>query len=206
MAYGNGMLAFAADDGVHGLEPWILRDGDDAPSLLSDVAAGLASSAPSCFTFVGDRFFFQADDALHGTQLWVSDGTESGTTMVAEIRAGGTLFGSAASFAAFGGRLVFPADDGKNGMELWISDGTAEGTMLLVDADGSPASSRPSILYVGTDTLWFRAETGRGSEPWWTDGRATAAPQGKSGGCAIGMSPLLPALFLPLIAVLRKRR
>ena len=134
------------------------------------------------------------------------DGTASGTTMVAEIRAGGTLFGSAASFAAFGNRLVFPADDGKSGMELWISDGTAEGTMLLVDADGSPASSRPSILYVGTDTLWFRAETGRGSEPWWTDGRATTAPQGKSGGCAVGMSPLLPALFLPLIAMLRKRR
>ena len=206
MAYGNGILVFAADDGVHGLEPWILRDGDESPSMLADIAAGTASSTPSCFTFAGGRVFFQADDAIHGSQLWTSDGTSEGTRMVAEIRRGGALFGSASSFVAFGNRLVFPADDGKCGMELWISDGTAEGTTMLVDADGSPSSSRPSILYVGGATLWFRAETGRGSEPWWTDGTSAPASSAKNGGCALGASPLIPLLLLPLAAFFGRRR
>jgi ELWxxDGT repeat protein len=63
-------LAFGADDGVHGLEPWIaLADGTGA-ALFADVAPGDASSSPAEFTSIGDRLYFAAGIRRTGRELW----------------------------------------------------------------------------------------------------------------------------------------
>jgi ELWxxDGT repeat protein len=66
----GGVLLFAADDGVSGLEPW-RSDGTAAGTFaLADIAPGEASSNPGPFWVVGDRVLFGADDGEHGRQLW----------------------------------------------------------------------------------------------------------------------------------------
>ena len=66
----SGILLFAADDGVRGLELW-RTDGTGAGTLpLSDINPGPASSSPGPFTIAGGRVYFGADDGVHGRELW----------------------------------------------------------------------------------------------------------------------------------------
>ncbi|MEP7010231.1 MAG: ELWxxDGT repeat protein [Acidobacteriota bacterium] len=63
-------LAFAADDGLHGLEPWTASADGTASALFADVAPGDASSSPAEFTSVGNRLYFAAGIRRTGRELW----------------------------------------------------------------------------------------------------------------------------------------
>lgn len=62
------ILLFAANDGVHGLEPWIGEA--NGVRLLADVAPGSASSSPAEFLAVGSRLYFAATTRSAGRELW----------------------------------------------------------------------------------------------------------------------------------------
>jgi ELWxxDGT repeat protein len=114
----GSLLFFAADDGVHGREPW-RSDGTAAGTqMIRDIAPGPAGSTPTGLVAAGGEVFFAADDGLHGIELWRSDGTEAGTRMVADL-ASGASSSNPGNLAVLGSRLLFAADDGTTGSELW---------------------------------------------------------------------------------------
>ncbi|MFY0523019.1 HYR domain-containing protein [Archangium gephyra] len=66
----EGLVVFAASDGVSGLEPWV-SDGTEAGTRpLGDLSPGPYSSNPRLFTRVGDSVFFVATDGTSGFELW----------------------------------------------------------------------------------------------------------------------------------------
>lgn len=67
-----GMVAFAANDGTHGVEPWISGGTATTTSLLADIQPGTAWSAPHSFTYAAGQLFFTAEDGVHGRELWAA--------------------------------------------------------------------------------------------------------------------------------------
>lgn len=69
----DGILLFAASDGVHGVEPW-RSDGTAAGTWrLADVAPGTRSSNPARFVRVCSQILFLAESPDTGRELWALD-------------------------------------------------------------------------------------------------------------------------------------
>jgi ELWxxDGT repeat protein len=103
----NGRLLFQAL-GPNGKQLW-KSDGTSA-GTAAITSSATASSRPSLFYKVGDRYFFGADDGIHGAELWKTDGTAAGTVFVKDINPGSspanTVF---LSFADVNGTAFFLA-------------------------------------------------------------------------------------------------
>jgi trimeric autotransporter adhesin len=70
----DGLLLFAADDGVSGHEPWVSDGTALGTRRVADLAPGALPSSPSGFTRVGSgRVLFAADDVVHGRELFELD-------------------------------------------------------------------------------------------------------------------------------------
>jgi ELWxxDGT repeat protein len=186
----GGKLLFAADDGVHGQEPWI-SDGTSAGTLLlQDVRPGSAGGWNNLDGTIsglagGSRALFLADDGFHGLEPWTTDGTAAGTMLLKDLNTTGADADLTAP-TSFAGRLLFSADDGSHGAEPWVSDGTAAGTMLIEDLNpgylpsnpsggtaypngvGSAGVAAPMISTAGA--VYF--QTGPGLQLWKSDGTA----------------------------------
>jgi large repetitive protein len=169
-----GRLLFAADDGVHGREPWVSDGTARGTRLLADVDplrspapppdcedapndgppdTGLPSDPAGFVRFRGGALF-AADDGVHGRELWVSDGTAAGTRLVADLLPG-PLGASPHDLTPFGNAVYFFARTAGAGEALWQSDGTAAGTVLVRDLalGGLPSWGR-GLLAAG-DRLFF---------------------------------------------------
>lgn len=167
----SGRVAFRADDGAHGREPWISDGTPAGTQVLRDIAPGSEGSDPAGFLAHGASLVFSAWDPCAGREPWWSDGTEGGTRRLADVRPGPDDSG-ARSFAAWGSSVVFTADDGVHGMEPWITDGTEAGTRLLGDVvPGSAGSEAAYYVTAGSTLVFFVKEgAGGGRMPWRTDG------------------------------------
>jgi ELWxxDGT repeat protein len=160
----GGILYFAADDGVHGVELWRSDGTTTGTSMVKDInptpgPPSGPSSHPSWLTNVAGTLFFNADDGTH-YGLWRSDGTEAGTTLVKEGVVGPGL--------AVGRILYFLGDDGLPGQALWRSDGTEAGTSLVKRPDGgfSELTAFKGNLYLsGRRALWRSDGTRLGTKP-----------------------------------------
>ena len=126
------------------------------------------------FTELNGELYFVFDRR----ELWKTDGTNAGTV---QLRAFSGLIGTNnANFPgdngviAFNNMLYFVADDGINGRELWVSDGTPSGTQLLLDLDGTAASSNPVEFHIMNGRLlFFSSEAGASTDGIWvSDGTA----------------------------------
>lgn len=184
-------ILFSAQTEAAGRELWF-SDGGSATDferhdhshistgMLLDICQGPGSSNPAYLvalsTLSGSNVVvFQADDCIHGPELWATDGSRQGTTMISDIRSGGT--GSNPRYlTVYANRVYFQADDGVRGAEVWVTDGSAAGTVLLLDlAPGSSGSRARYFSDIAFDSrLMFAARADRsGREEFWlSDGTA----------------------------------
>lgn len=173
-ACANGRIAFSADDGDHGREPWVTDGSAAGTRMLRDLSTDLTrthSAALREMTDVLGTIFFAAEDGTHGEELWKSDGTVFGTRLVLDIYPGrerSFLLG----LTRAGDRAFFTAEDGVHGRELWVSDGTAAGTRLVVDLNPGPGSSNAEQLTALRGAIYYAAHDGQRSGLWRSDGTA----------------------------------
>jgi len=165
-------LVFRADDGRHGVEPWITDGTAKGTRLLKDVCPGLCSGDGEPLLAVGARLLLRGKDS-RGDELWATDGTEKGTAIVADLCPGG-CDAAPQPFARLGPSAIFAANDAQ-GRQLWATDGTSGGTRPLTHLEG--AQLKPAALETGSgvagNLLFFAGSVaGFGEEPWRTDGTA----------------------------------
>ncbi|MEZ5965442.1 MAG: hypothetical protein R3F56_16535 [Planctomycetota bacterium] len=210
---GAGKLLFMADDGTHGVEPWVSDGSAAATTILLDVAPGSASGAAVlAAVWAGDTFFFLARTDATGFELWRSDGTPAGTAMVRDVNPGSApgavwtanqdMFLPAPSGS---GRLVlFGGATRDHGVEVWRSDGTSAGTTRVGDLRAGPSSSTPRAFATTGRRVLLSADDGaRGQELFALDlaavGGVLAAPFGVGCAGSNGRRPAARALGLPIL-------
>jgi ELWxxDGT repeat protein len=174
-AWTGSRFVFAADDGIHGREPWSVPASGGPPSLLNikaeESVPQLSGSDPDSFIRLRSTVLFAADDAIHGRELWVSDGTAPGTQLVRDIRPGADT-SSPHDLVRLNGKVYFLADDG-GGEALWSSDGTAAGTIAVAPLAYQGSASRSWELTVAGNRLFFVVDNDLlGAELWTSDGTA----------------------------------
>lgn len=163
----NGVLYFAADDGVNGTELW-KSDGTAAGTVLvKDINALVGgSSLPRSLTVVGDTLYFVASNQGGNFELWQSDGTAAGTVQVSDLAAG-LVSSSPDNLTNVNGTLFFTANAGATGTELYRLDPGSTTPQLLDIATTGNINSFPENLTVVNNGLYFTAITdANGIEIW----------------------------------------
>ena len=172
----QGILYFAADDGVAGRELW--KSDATTTVLVKDINPGIAGSFPTELVQSGSHLLFSADDGVQGAELWQSDAAENTTSAVRDVYPG--VIGSVPrELTDVDGQLFFTAFDPDSGDELWTSFmgkdafGMPRRFTQLVkdiypDSRGTlPFSSSPGELTNVDGSLFFAAgDATTGRELW----------------------------------------
>jgi len=174
----DGLLYFAANDGISGAELW-RSDGTDAGTFaVKDIQPGAEGSKPEELISANGALFFRASTAANGAELWRSNGAVAGTSLVRDI-VPGPQSSTPTSLRALTGRVAFQADDGVHGLELWTSDGSEAGTSAIDIRPGSasslvPSAAAPARSFTTLEgRLVFAANDGLNGEALWaSDGTA----------------------------------
>lgn len=128
----NGRFLFWANDGTHGVEPWITDGTRQGTRLLRDICTGNAfcSGAGTVLRLFNGRLYFTAANRARGDELWSTDGKSA--RFVADICPG---ICSSLPYSPFvlDGFLYFVAQDGQHGHEIWATRGTAAETFRTTD-------------------------------------------------------------------------
>ncbi|MBK8974758.1 MAG: hypothetical protein IPM29_02425 [Planctomycetes bacterium] len=171
---GGSQLLLRANDGIHGVEPW-LTDGTSAGTqLFIDIATNPAGTTADGAPRPGgnEPLVLPIDDGVAGYEPWITDGTSVGTGSLGDVRPGAAGSGVGTS-VALGRRTLLFLDDGVHGNEPWITDGTPATTRLLLDvwpgATGSGNATRFAIR-LRDRVLFWAADGVHGVELWATDG------------------------------------
>jgi ELWxxDGT repeat protein len=114
----DGLVYFAASDGLHGRELWRSDGTARGTTLLRDLLPGAADSNPLELAAIQGLLFFSAETPGQGREPWMSDGTPGGTVPLREIAPGATS-SDPKMFVRSGWDIFFTATDGARGEELW---------------------------------------------------------------------------------------
>ncbi|MEP7233535.1 MAG: ELWxxDGT repeat protein [Ginsengibacter sp.] len=137
----NGVMYFAANDGIHGNELF-RSDGTYAGTyLVKDIVPGMASSSISDIKVSGNRLYFFAVDSTQRQKLWTSDGTAAGTVILQLnnfshlYQYGEELSASVGTTAYF--FVEYPDVNGEQ-FELWKTDDTGIAGNYVATVNGFP--------------------------------------------------------------------
>ena len=167
-------LVFAADDGVHGVEPWITDGTALGTRMILDLQTGYGSSYIQELTSAaGQVFFVGRRDGLHDT-LWRTDGTAKGTY---PITPPGPVESFAPSSIHPGPGFLFLCNASWGGQQgLWKSDGTSPGTTFVASVAcwQNSIGKRATMIVSPDGVLYFQGQAATpglvGPELWRSDG------------------------------------
>ena len=165
-------LVFRANDGKHGVEPWITDGTAKGTRLLKDVCPGTCSGGGEPLLALGNRLLIAGSDS-RGKELWITDGTENGTMIVADLCAG-ACSASPVAHGTLGAKAIVGAREATLGSQLWSTDGSAAGTQRLTDFATTDLSALvPQLVAVVNGAMVLAVyDSQLGWEPWRTDGTA----------------------------------
>jgi ELWxxDGT repeat protein len=179
----NGEIYFPVDDDSgNGVELWKSNGTADGTVMVKDIRSGSESSIPMYVDHLLHKsavelngfLYFAANDGVKGRELWSTNGTEDGTTIVKDIRNGGTG-SSPREFLLTADRIFFKATSGTYGKELFVTNGTS--TTLFHDFYGGGNTQNNhglgqsiSYLTLSDTALYLAAQTfNTGYELWRID-------------------------------------
>jgi ELWxxDGT repeat protein len=172
----GGLLYFAANDGVNGVQLW-RTDGTGIDGSLNDKAEdGTERLTNSPFTSISNLtvaniggtnvIFFAGRTADAGTELWRWDAV-NGASLVKDISPGSTSsdVGVNTGIVALNNRIFFGVAEREEGasdeepgiLNLWTSDGTEAGTQRVEISGFSLFGTVPENLTVVGDKLYLTA-------------------------------------------------
>jgi ELWxxDGT repeat protein len=180
-------VSFNAHDG-HLREVW-MYSGGTVSRLVEEANQDRPMSLGLLHDLGNGTWLFRATSPM-GVALWRTDGTSAGTSIVEE------LYPNVSNFTAnlgvvYKNKFYFPWNDGVNGIELWVSDGTANGTYMLVNLNGTSASSTFRQLSVLGDKLLIFAN----DRLWTSDGTAAGTVETATVGDVRGEARIGSTLF-----------
>ena len=143
----NGILYFAANDGINGIELWKSNGTEAGTTLIKNLYPDAGGSEPREFTYINGTVYFVANDGIIGQELFKTEGTANGTVGY-NIR-----FLSESSSPEYltnvDGKLFFTATNGgQNGRELWVLD-----TNLLSTSENKTNDNKFSIFPNPTNNI-----------------------------------------------------
>lgn len=159
-------LYFAANDGVHGKELWVLYANETAPKRITDIRPDSISSLANGFNNIAvlnGWVYFSAADTSGGWELWSFDG--NGTVNKAADIDTGFYGGNPQYLVGYNNKLYFSARTAANGTELWQYDPSTKQASITQDLREGPQSGFPTQLTVFNGKIYFVAlDTAYGSE------------------------------------------
>jgi ELWxxDGT repeat protein len=170
----GALTVFAADDGLHGREPWITDGTTAGTRLLRDLDPSVSTdgntvqpngSAPGPFVRFGARLYFAADDGIHGRELWSTDGTAAGTVLVRDLWPGAPDSGPR-DLVTLGNRLFFLADADVSDALFTVSP-TGQATRVRLLSGGRRAYN---LIAAGSRLFFVVDSPATGPELWMSDG------------------------------------
>jgi ELWxxDGT repeat protein len=166
-------VTFAANDGVHGFEPWSTNGTLAGTRLVKDVCPGSCSGVKGAFVAQAARLYFvgTANRAGGNVEPWVSNLTAAGTNRLRDL-CPGVCSSRPVGFIAAGPFVYFTAIDAPDHRELWRTNGRTLGTVRLthVVAPGAFFGMGFEALAFGNTLLFAAYEPVHGEELWTSNG------------------------------------
>lgn len=155
------------------IELWALAADGSAPRSVARLGdRDLVSPGVGVFALGEGAFLTVRKGATGGDRVWLSDGTLAGTAPV-DL----PLIGVAESLLdVVAGRLWFVASRLDWEREIWTSDGTRAGTRRVAELTPLEGSRRRTFQELD-EGVAFRAQSGSGFLPWFSDGTADGTAQ-----------------------------
>lgn len=180
----NGEFYFQAFEITPSFKKLYKSNGTESGTV--QVAPNLNSGAgysPESLTVFNGELYFTAFVTGLGIELYKTDGTETGTSLIKDIRPGGSsgldqnTNNDKNIFVEFNGELYFRASTNTS-IELWKTNGTEAGTVAVKNfedtTNGAPQYSTDNetqvLGIVFNNALYFSVNRGGVFELWKTDG------------------------------------
>ncbi|MCB9919939.1 MAG: hypothetical protein H6832_16165 [Planctomycetes bacterium] len=163
-------LAFFANDGVTGSEPYVWSRTGGCIQLADLRLGGSSQAAALELVTCGDLLYFRASTSTQGIELIQTDGTPAGTIVHDLYPGSGSS--SPGQMTVWNNKLYFVADNGSTGSEVFVADPVTKSVSLLKDIyPGRNTGVGPGSFTRCQDKLFFVHSTpGEGAELWVTDG------------------------------------